>query len=303
MKKPDQLQFKKLFLSVALMSLISPAIADECFPENDLNFPAHSFSKKKSALSLEGISEFQANQIIENFKRVISNDVKRQIGKELIVNLDWENPKVNASATRDDNDNPVIVIYGGMVRHPDLTVDGLNTILCHELGHHLGGAPKKFRGYSEKRSWSSAEGQADYYAATKCLPFLFSKSISSPKMDALADTKELSAADVSCGNDAICSRILLAGYSVAKVFASLKVFLEEPSLAIKDERVVWETDMGHPKPQCRLDTIRSGALCSVSPSLPFDLLDPSIGACYSYKSESEGEIGARPRCWFYPDEN
>ncbi len=302
MKKPSKLQFKKLFLSFTLMGMLSPAQSADCFPENDLSFPVPS-SHKKSALSLEGINEFQANQIIENFKRIISADVRRQMGKELIINLDWENPKVNASATLDDHDNPVIILFGGMVRHPDLSPDGLYTILCHELGHHLGGAPKKFRGYSEKRSWSSAEGQSDYYAATKCLPFIFHQSISSPKMDELADTKELSAAEVSCGNDVTCSRILLAGYSVAKVFASLKTYLDEPSLAVKDERVVWETDMNHPKPQCRLDTIKSGALCSVSPNLPFDLLDPSIGSCFSYKSDREGEPGARPRCWFYPEEN
>ncbi len=304
MKKPIKLQFKKLFLITALMSMAMPAHSTDCFPENHLDFPAPSrATKKKSLLSFEGINEFQANQIIENFKRVISPSVLRQTGKKLIINLDWENPKVNASATRDDDNNLVIVIFGGMVRHPDLTSDGLNTILCHELGHHLGGAPKKFRGYSEKRSWSSAEGQADYYAASKCLPFIFNQSISSPKMDDLASTKELNEVDISCGSDMTCSRILLAGYSVAKVFASLKDFLEEPSLAVKDRRVVWETDMGHPKPQCRLDTIRSGALCAVSPNLPFDLLDPSVGACYSYKSESEGEVGARPRCWFYPEDN
>lgn len=299
MKKPSQFLFK---ISVGLMALTSAAHGAECFPDNDLKFPVH--SKQKSLEALSGINEFQANQIIENFKRVTSGDIQRQLGKKLIINLDWENPRVNASATSDDNDNPVIILYGGMVRHPDLSADGLYTILCHELGHHLGGAPKKFRGYSQKRSWSSAEGQADYYAAAKCLPFIFRQPISSPKMENLVGTKQLSAAEISCGNDLICSRILLAGYSVAKVFASLRDYMDEPSLSAHDKELVWETNMGHPRPQCRLDTIRSGALCSVSPSLPFDGIDPSIGACFSYKSDDvEGEIGARPRCWFYPESN
>ena len=298
MKKVLKKQLKKIILSSVLMSTVS-AQADYCFPENDKSFPV---SHKKSALMLDGINEFQATQILENFKRLMNSEVQRQLGKKLVIDLDWENPKVNASATRDDDNNPVIIIFGGMVRHPELSVDGLYTILCHELGHHLGGAPKKFRGYSQKRSWSSAEGQSDYYAATKCLPIIFNQAISSPKIDDLADTKELSVVDSTCGNDFMCSRILLAGYSVANVFASLKDFMEEPSLANKDKNVVWETDMGHPHPQCRLDTIRSGALCSVSPGLPFDVLDPQIGACYTYKNDELEEDGARPRCWYYPEE-
>jgi len=233
----------------------------------------------------------------------MNNEIKRQSGKKLIIKLDWENPKVNASATTDDDNNPMIILFGGMVRHPDLTVDGLYTILCHELGHHLGGAPKKFRGNSEKRSWSSAEGQSDYYAATKCLPLVFNQSISTPKMEELADTKELNSAEVTCGNDIVCSRILLAGFSIAKVFASLKDYFQDPSLSLEDRTEVWETDMGHPHPQCRLDTIRSGALCSVSPSLPFDGIDPQIGACYSYKNDGQVDPGARPRCWFNPELN
>ncbi len=300
MKNLISKNISKILLSYVLLGSISSLHADNCFPESDKSYPV---SHKKSVLSLEGIDEFQSNQIIENFKRLMSSEVQRQLGKKLEINLDWENPKVNASATRDDNDNPVIVIFGGMVRHPEQTVDGLYTILCHELGHHLGGAPRKFRGYSDKRSWASAEGQSDYYAATKCLPIVFNQSITSPKMDDLAETKELSAAEIACGNDLICSRILLSGFSVAKVFASLRDYIEEPSLSNKDKNVVWETEMGHPHPQCRLDTIRSGALCSVSPSLPFDQLDPQIGACNTYKSEELEEIGARPRCWYYPDEN
>jgi len=291
-------RLKILIFNMALMS-VSLVHAD-CFPSNDLSYPV---SRRKSLSSVESINEFQANQIIINFKSILKNEVRRQLGKEIIVSLDWENPKVNASATLDDNDNPVISIYGGMVRHPDLTVDGLYAILCHELGHHLGGAPKKKRGYSDKLSWSSAEGQSDYYAATKCLPLIFNNSMLSPKIDMLAQTKELATTELECGNDLTCTRILLSGYSVAKVFATLRDYFNEPSLTLRDRNVVWETDTGHPHPQCRLDTIRSGALCSVSPALPFDSLDPHIGSCYEYKNDQEAELGARPRCWFNPEEN
>ncbi len=58
--------------------------------------------------------------------------------------------------------------------HKYLTTDGLAMVACHEIGHFLGGEPKKLRGRSNKKSWSSAEGQADYYAA-RCLEVYFSK--------------------------------------------------------------------------------------------------------------------------------
>lgn len=292
---------KKLILALAVSVPAASVIAADCLPESDLRFPVPS-SRKKSLVEMSGISQFQSTQHIENFKMLLGPVVKRQMGKELKIELDWENPRVNASATRDNDLNPVIILYGGMVRHPSLTIDGFYSILCHELGHHLGGAPKKFRGYSEKRSWSSAEGQADYYAATKCLPLIFNQATSSMKMDDLAPEKELDAVENSCGNDMMCSRILLAGLSVAEVFASLKNYANDPSLSENDRSQVWETDMGHPRPQCRLDTFKSGAQCSVSPSLQFDSLDARIGSCYSYKSDSENVIGARPRCWYYPSD-
>lgn len=37
-------------------------------------------------------------------------------------------------------------------------------MLCHELGHHLGGAP-----FKPDISWMSTEGQADYFSGSTCL--------------------------------------------------------------------------------------------------------------------------------------
>lgn len=267
----------------------------DCFPENNLSFPV---SQNKNS---EGPQRFQIERALEYFKTIMQPTVTTRLNKKLVIELDWENPKVNASATRDNLNNPVIQLYGGMTRHPELTKDGLIGILCHELGHHLGGAPKKKRGNTNKRSWSSAEGQADYFAGNKCLPLFYNNPSESINLDKLSNKKEVDFAESRCGNNPICARTALTGLSMARVFASLKTFNKMPSIEYNDHTEVWETAFSHPKPQCRLDTILSGAICSVPPSQPFDPIDPDVGACFRDGNDISVVPGERPRCWFNPE--
>lgn len=288
--------FKKRVLGfTCAVAFTLPVMGGDCLPENDLSFPV---SSNKSAASTH---EFQVRRVLERFQRALQPMVTNHLKKTLKIELDWENPRVNASATRDMKNNPIIILYGGMARHPELSPDGLLGILCHELGHHLGGAPRKLRGMSTKRSWSSAEGQADYFAANKCLPLLFNTPTETVNLDALSNKKQVDSAESRCGNDPVCTRIALSGLSMARVFASLKTFYEKPSLEENDQSQVHKTNHGHPYPQCRLDTVVAGALCSVPSTQPFDSLDPYIGACHRQKDEQAKVIGERPRCWFNPE--
>lgn len=275
---------KSLFLIFTwlLSSLVS---AEVCFPESSLEYSIHD----KSAGT---INEFHANQLIQHFENVYSPLIMSLTGKVMTVKLDWENPKVNASATRSMQDDPIVIIFGGMIRHPDMTRDGVMAVLCHELGHFMGGAPKKKRGTSHKRSWSSAEGQADYFVGAKCLPFLLKQRIDSRPLS--GNEGEVEEVVARCGKDEICQRTLLAGLSITKVFATLKNYYEMPSFHKFDKTEVWETIFGHPEPQCRLDTILAGLTCSDSPLKPFDALDPLSSSCYN-------KDGSRPRCWFSPE--
>lgn len=277
---------------LSLLSSIQIHSHSDCLPESELRFPL-TFQK-----GVDASIEMRVEQQIHHFTEVMAPEVKRLTGKELKVELDWGNPRVNASATRDEKNNPVLIILGGMARHPQLTYDGFYGILCHELGHYLGGAPKKKRGRSDKLSWSSAEGQADYYATSKCLPLIFKNPLKSINPNDVAEKKEVDLAFELCRGESSCVRMGLAGLSMARVFASLKNYYDLPSLEVQDHFNAWETELGHPQPQCRLDTLKAGILCSVSPRDPFDNLDPSVGACYSYKDE--GGVGERPRCWYRP---
>lgn len=73
--------------------------------------------------------------------------------------------------------------------------------------------------------------------------------------------------------------------------------MPELSFAVPAPEIAAATLMTYPSTQCRLDTMKAGALCPVSPQIPFSFDDVRRGACGSGGSAREA-VGARPRCWF-----
>jgi hypothetical protein len=236
-----------------------------------------------------GLSEAEFNQIIDSFKDFWKPIIATKYQKNLIIKGEWKKQDVDAFATRDDENNPVIVIQGGLGRHRHMNQNGLYLILCHELGHHYGGAPKSFRGSSKRRSWSSAEGQADYFATNKCMTRMIDESLifSSP-----LNKVEKNHLD-SC-LDKYCLNILPAALSVGKLFASLKEDWREPSIKLKSESKVYRTFYQHSDPQCRFDTFIAGSLCSSEYDTDFDNEDHRVGACLNDLNPE----ASRPKCWF-----
>jgi hypothetical protein len=270
-------------LMLMMISALNAAITKRDFKrETESCFPINNYSFVAGAKSFNGLSELDFNQILDRFQSEMGPVVKERMNKKLIIQRRWDNSTVDAFATRDEFNNPVIVINGGLARHPLMTKDGFLLLVCHELGHHLGGAPKILRGTSGLRSWSSAEGQADYYSASKCLPRFFSS---------VSENKNISDFENTSCRDETCSRIALAGLAVSQVFASLINGTPGPSLLLKDLSSVEKTIYNHPNAQCRLDTYLSGATCDFEADTPFDPIDPKIGACIK-------DQGARPKCWF-----
>lgn len=235
-------------------------------------------------------TNIHAANIVDIFQDVYSPIFKEQ-GKTLQINFDWENSKLNAYATRDDYNNPVINITGGLATHDLITQDSLSLILCHEVGHFLGGAPKKRRGRSTRKSWSSAEGQADYYATAFCMKKIFAK-LPEQKSNTKANRYQQESAQIC--NSPRCKRIALASLTVARIYAEIDFFSNELSLISNDDYTVYETVYGHSNPQCRLDTMISGLLCPNSESIAFD--DGDL-----IKSSCKANQYRRPRCWFYPE--
>lgn len=261
----------------------------QLIPENDLRFP----STFKSA----GMGKAEFEMAIYEFHKIMAPMVEKSYQRELKVIGEWENERVNAFASRDKDRNPQIVITGGMARHPMMTRDAFYSILCHEMGHHFGGAPKMFRGATELRSWSSAEGQADYYAATKCMPYLLERLPARDEFVVLDRYKRDLLGQVCFSEN--CLIIAQAAERVAKIFYDIRPQGPRPDILSRDHTEVLRTDHGHPVPQCRLDTFISGANCPIDPSVVLDDLNPHLekGACPT----SPFRDGGRPTCWFHPD--
>ena len=76
----------------------------------------------------------------------------------------------NAQAFRDDGMMRVRV-FGGLVRHRKIRMEGLAVALAHETGHHLGGPP-----YLQFYRWLSSEERATDWGLTVGLRKVFGEA-------------------------------------------------------------------------------------------------------------------------------
>lgn len=252
-------------------------------PENDMNIPVG----MKSANTM---TKKRFDEILDKVEAVYKPIIKAH-GGILVVKRKWKNGTVNAYA-KQILKWWSINMFGGLARHPAITDDGFALVACHELGHHLGGAPRI------GRSWASNEGQADYFGTLKCFRQVFGSEdnisiVANMKVDTYAETQ--CRADWANEEDvALCIRSSMAGKSLANLLAgsSRSVNFKTP-----DSSVVSTTNDAHPAAQCRLDTYFSGTLCEVSKDVDVDKKDATIGTC----NRSTGhDVGVRPLCWYKP---
>src|SRR5690606_8921942 len=127
---------------------------------------------------------------------------------------EWDDGTVNAYADRNGG-TWNIILYGGLARHPAITEDGLALAACHELGHHIGGAPKKSTYFGS--SWITNEGQADYFATLKCLRKYFRNDNNAQivaKLEIPDSVRKKCSKQFSNKDDnLICQRSAMAGHS------------------------------------------------------------------------------------------
>lgn len=273
--------------TIILTILFSSGTFASILPDNKLRIP---ISDKN-----EGLTRFQYNRTIDKFAETF-NPVLKDMGKKLTIRKLWKEARVNASTTK-KGDEIIINLYGGYARHPLNTEDAFMLVLCHELGHHIGGLPKKKNENGTDR-WPSVEGQADYFATLKCLRSVFSKDNNEEVVQKLhvdEYVKEKCSEVFKEASDvAICIRSTVAGIATANISADIRK-TEQPDITIRDPKRVRSTDPSHPLPQCRLDTYFQGALCEVDAADELSDRDEMAGTCHTLKGHSEG---VRPRCWF-----
>lgn len=239
------------------------------------------------SVNAEGISEQEFMRISTELEKIYSPEISARGGK-LTMQKAWDSSEVNAYAQR-EGENWKIILLGGIARHKHQTSDGFALIVCHEIGHHIGGFPK-YDGLDI--GWATNEGQSDYYSVMKCLRRYWQDSDNAAAIASKEIPRKL--AD-ECRGDALCIRSGLAGLSVAKLFASLAWFTKDPKFETPDTKSVNTTYSAHPKAQCRLDTYLQGSICEAR--MDEDMSSETNGSCH----ETHGhKSGMRPRCWFKP---
>jgi hypothetical protein len=283
-----------LFTLIAQPALVSAHEQKELcnfMPKNNLRIPV-------GANLAGGIDEDTFNEVIDRISAVYEPIIKSKGGK-LKVNRLWTDSTVNASAQRMGK-TYVLNMYGGLARHAITTADGFALVVCHELGHHLGGFPQK--SYSDSTvSWASNEGQSDYFATMKCFRRVFEKDdnakvVAGLAVPGLVKTK-CSQTFKSTAEINLCIRGSMGGSVLANLLNSLSSSSKVPGFSTPDLSEVEETDHTHPAAQCRLDTYFAGAVCNTHYSQDFGTDDASTGACAEEKGDQEFY---RPHCWYKP---
>jgi hypothetical protein len=260
----------------------------------------------------DNVFEFNPNVTEADFNAVIQRGmdiygpIVEAFGGRLEIVGRWTDSTVNASANRDvfDPNKWIVTMYGGLARRPEVTVDGFVMVLCHELGHHLGGFPFV-------RDWAADEGQADYFASLECTKHFWgadrdgnaaareqTPQVAKDRCDDIWSTQS--------GQD-LCYRSMMASKSISDLLGALgetEVHFDTP-----DTSEVEATNHRHPDAQCRLDTYMAGALCTadfsqtIIPGVNKDDhngLDAETESAEYTCTAQQFEKGLRPHCWFKP---
>lgn len=300
--------YTNLSTLVLALSLVSSASAmahasKSCVfaPENNLKIPV-GFQSKAGA----GIDEKTYNAMIDQVENYYQPIAKTH-GAVLKINRMWTTDTVNSTAHQSGK-SWYVDAYGGLARYPIMTADAESAVLCHEMGHHLGGFPKIHSLFGS--SWASNEGEADYFATMKCFCRVHENDDNASIIANMTVPTEVKAGCSSTFKSmkeiALCTREALAGQVLAQILyqlghgSSAKVAIEPataPSFSTPDTTSVSSTNDQHPAAQCRLDTYFNGSICGMAATDDFGPKDAATGAC---AEEKHDKYGFRPRCWFKP---
>lgn len=251
------------------------------------------------------VSEDQFHKIIDEIVALYT-PIALKYGATLTADHLWDNPTVNAFASRPQPNQWKIAMYGGLARRAEVTPDGFALVVCHELGHHFGGFPT----YGDW--WASAEGNSDYFATQACARLVWKDQheINATYRDSVLDVVQEKCDSVwqKETDQNLCYRIAAAGYSLGHLLAVLGR-QAPPRHDTPDQRVVDRTSTSHPAAQCRLDTYFQGGLCTKTARVDFIPGDGHPEGRTSLSAEHEAAanscfasdgytVGVRPRCWF-----
>lgn len=283
----------KIFIFILVGFFAVAANADKATTKLCRGFlPPNNMWIPDDGLHVRGIEKDKFDDILDRIQAEFSSDISRR-GGTLKIERRWSDGTVNAYADRAGRVWS-IHMYGGFARHSAVTYDGFAMVACHEIGHHIGGAPH-YAG-----DWASNEGQSDYFAPLKCLRRLFKNDdnrriVEQMNPDPIAVSR-CASQHGSSQDYYICIRATMAALALGKVLVE-DTGKPEPRLDTPDPKVVSKTFSDHPEGQCRVDGMFQAALCQSNMMDDLSNSDYRVASCTSYE-----EDGARVRCWFNPTE-
>lgn len=290
---------RKLISSIILLCVLP--VGATFLPESDIRYD-------KLTTGPSQINEKQFNDLIRQVQTAYQDIVRDQGGK-LRISGSWNSDKLNAGATQLFGSWNV-QISGALARRPELTADGFTLILCHELGHHLGGYSFSRQGFPIGGVWAANEGEADYFASQACARKLWAQETDlnqefAKKVSEYAKAK-CDQAWTRETEKALCYRVSAAADSIGQTMAGI-TNKPVPRFETPDTKVVNQTSDDHPEPQCRVDTSFQAALCAVNFDERVIPGKKVNGGPHSRAAEEEAaryscmdknSFGARPGCWF-----
>lgn len=284
-------------LAMTGMALFAPlagvqtqTLCEGFLPPNDMKIPI-------SVHQVGGLTQNDFNAVLDQVEKFYTPVIAAH-GGTLQVNRLWTDDTVNASADQQGT-TWNLNMYGGLARHPVMNKDGFMMVACHELGHHLGGAPKIKRWFTT--TWASNEGQSDYFSSLRCMRNMFSdednaKFVQTETIDPVVK-RTCEEVYSTQAEENLCMREAMAGFVGASIFQALRNENAPPRFDTPDQTVVRRMDDSHPGTQCRLDTYYQGALCFHDRGIELSDTDPNVGTCTTANGQ---KIGVRPLCWFKP---
>lgn len=201
--------------------------------------------------------------------------------------FDWNQPYLGAGSTLYNNMFS-IMLWGGYVRAPQSSFEVIALTLCHEVGHYLGGSPKQ-KIDSPTGDWASAEGQADWFATQSCLPLVFdyfkknhfqslnyiypnlTKKICL-QLDQHLNAQQLEKCQWLVGSSAQFGEFVQLHFAKDVAVPSI-----DKNATERPQQTLYST---YPSLQCRVDTLKQGALCAISSLI------------------QKKSVCVRPSCWF-----
>ncbi len=262
-------------------------------PENNVKIPV-------GTNFVGGITEEQFTKVMDKISLLFSDTVAKT-GRKFVIERLWSDPTVNAYADQNTPGVDTIHMFGGLARHQETTEDAMALVACHELGHHLGGAPRKIDPTTGSAFWASNEGQADYWGTMKCLRHYFEGDDNVAAIQNIQVPTEVSSRCQliykNANEIAGCERAAMAGLALAKLLNAITQGTTPVSFTTPDKSVVAKTYDAHPQSQCRLDTYYQASLCDHGFGEIVSQTNANTGVC---SVKNGDQIGYRPLCWFKP---